>query len=55
MLAITKEGLKSDEFDKKKKLILTELCKVTGKKPPSDEEDKKKEEEDKKKPEEEKK
>ena len=43
MLAITKENVKEDEFDKKKKEILTEFCKVTGKKPPSDDEEKKEE------------
>lgn len=43
VLAITKENVKEDELDKKKKEILTEFCKVTGKKPPSDDEEKKEE------------
>ena len=53
VLAIANETVKGDEFIKKKKEILTELCKVTGKKPPADEEEKKKEEDDLKKKEEE--
>lgn len=56
IIELTKENLKDEDLEKKKKEILTELCKVTGKKPPlTDEEEKKlKEEEEEKKNKEEK-
>ena len=45
VLEMSTENLKGDELDKKKKEVLTELCKVTGKTPPKTEDEEKEEKE----------